>query len=630
MHFFSLAKYCHVISNMIPCYRVEDDFMKKNILLLLILLIPITIKAYDQYSLADYAYFDPISNATCDETNYWTPFYQDTTCYRFITLEDNDTSAQATLKVMLDHNVGFDTYQNYANILKQVQESWVNYQGTLDLIDEDTIVKFMKLNTKPEISSENPSAISVNNNGLVYPRFMLNSYYYNNQTLINYYGFWSKDLYPSNQNYAYTITEYGNNRLVALTEKRGIRPALTVRKQQLTKSSSSQDFTSQITKKYSYQYSSTKYDNFTYKQLQGFTKTKDKLVFYSSNNANPEKGLVISYTGSDYHTLYKISYDNTGHGNDMTYNSKTNEVLLVGPNNYKEIFVYNADTMEHTKTYSENVTGYSAIAYDKYNDLYFGYSGQRIYALDNSFNRLYSFDASFLETTQGMEYHNGYIYMTTYEGGCSSSYQLWCLNTTSSALVYVYNAKLNTDKTPSSSFGHLEKIIYLGPKIGELESISFDDAEAIFGYATQYYDANNTYQFYTTSLNNLANKPSYTIKYLIEENSAKISILSNEELALAEGFTAVSKAIMEKEIKSTDSNFSVKICDNYNNCSTEKINVSQLFNTSQDNQNNMQDPKPNPSPENPQTGAFVSLAVIIIGGIFSLIGLFGIKNKFKI
>lgn len=155
-----------------------------------------------------------------------------------------------------------------------------NYQGTIDLIDEDTIVKFMKLNTKPEISSENPSAISVNNNGLVYPRFMLNSYYYNNQKLINYYGFWSKDLYPSNQNYAYTITEYGNNRLVALTEKRGIRPVLTVNKQQLTKSSSTQDFTSPITKKYSYQYPSTKYDNFTYKQLQGFTKTKDKLVFY--------------------------------------------------------------------------------------------------------------------------------------------------------------------------------------------------------------------------------------------------------------------------------------------------------------------------------------------------------------
>lgn len=604
--------------------------MKKNILAFLIFLIPISVNAFEKYSITDYAYFDPINNKQCDETNYWTFYNQDTTCYRFIVLEDNDTADQENLKIMLDHNIASDTYNNYENVLKQTKEKWTNYQGDLDIIDEDTIVKFMKLSTKPEISAENPDAISVNNNGLTYSRFMFNSYYYDNKELKNYYGFWSKDLYPSDQTYAYTITEYGNNRLVGITNKRGIRPVLNISKKQLTKSSPYLDYTSKITKKYSYPYPQETYDNFTYKQLQGFTKTKDKLVFYSSNNSNPDRGLVISYTGADFKTLYKKSYDNTGHGNDMTYNSKTNEVLLVGPNSYQEIFSYNADTMEHTKTYTENASGYSAIAYDKYNDLYFGFLGRKMYALDSEFNKLYSFDTGSVETTQGMEYHDGYLYMTTFEGGCSSRYQFWCLNPTFSALVYVYNAKLTSDKKTTKSFGRLEKIIYLGPDIGELESISFDDKEAIFGYATQAYDANNTYQFYTTSLNNLKNKPSYTIKYVTEENSGKIVIFSEEELADIEGFTTVNKTLLEKEIKPTDKDFSVNVCDNYNNCNTEKFNIAKILELKQNNQNNANAPEETKEPENPKTGAFLSIAVILIGGIISLIGLFGVKNKFKI
>lgn len=608
--------------------------MKKTkfLLLLFLIIIPVKAKAYEKYSITDFAFYDPISNSKCNETNYWTVYNQNTTCYRFIVLEDNDTPEKDTITLMLDHNIANDTYTNYQTILEKEKKNWTNYQGDFTLIDENTISKFMKLTTRPEISSENPDAISVNNNGRVYSGFMLNSYYYKDGNLTNYAGFWSKDLYPKDKNYAYTITEYGNNRLVDITQRRGIRPVITISKEKLNKSSSYIDISNKITKSYSYHYPTDKYDNYTYKQLQGFTITKDKLVFHSSNNSNPDKGLVISYSGEKFQQLYKIEYNNTGHGNDMTYNSKTNEVLLVGPNNHKEIFVYDATNMEHTRSYSStNIeTNYSAIGYDKYNDLYFGFSGQKIYVLDTNLKKMYSFDTKLIETTQGMEYHNGYIYLTTFEAGCPSTYQLWCLNTPFSSLTYVYNAKLNSDKTPSSTFGNLEKVFYIGPNIGELESISFDEKNVILGYATVHYDSKNTYQFYSTPLSVIKDKPDYKIDYLKEKDKTKITISSSNELSPIEGFNFTNKKTLEKVIKSTNKDFSINICDKYNNCNTEKIVISNIINQDQNEQNkqntndNYSNDKKSTLEEiiaNPKTGILLPTLTIIFIGISSLIGI---------
>ena len=43
----------------------------------------------------------------------------------------------------------------------------------------------------------------------------------------------------------------------------------------------------------------------------------------SSNSLNQEKGVMYSYDINDIDTLYNKDYSNTGHGNGMTYNSKT-------------------------------------------------------------------------------------------------------------------------------------------------------------------------------------------------------------------------------------------------------------------------------------------------------------------
>ena len=65
--------------------------------------------AYDKYTLEDYVFFDPVSSSPCDYTNYWTPYNQNTTCYRFVVLNPNDTASEATIKVLLDHDVDYGT-----------------------------------------------------------------------------------------------------------------------------------------------------------------------------------------------------------------------------------------------------------------------------------------------------------------------------------------------------------------------------------------------------------------------------------------------------------------------------------------------------------------------------------------
>ena len=58
----------------------------------------------------------------------------------------------------------------------------------------------------------------------------------------------------------------------------------------------------------------------------------------SSNSLNQEKGVMYSYDINDIDTLYNKDYSNTGHGNGMTYNSKTDKVLTLS---FTGVFEYN-------------------------------------------------------------------------------------------------------------------------------------------------------------------------------------------------------------------------------------------------------------------------------------------------
>ena len=48
--------------------------------------------AYTAYKLNTFFFFDPVTNSPCNENNYWTPFDQSTTCYRFVSITSDDTT----------------------------------------------------------------------------------------------------------------------------------------------------------------------------------------------------------------------------------------------------------------------------------------------------------------------------------------------------------------------------------------------------------------------------------------------------------------------------------------------------------------------------------------------------------
>lgn len=537
------------------------------------------------YQLDDYVYFDPVSDSVCNENNYWTLYNTDTTCYRFIILETNDTANSSTLKVMLDHNVGYDTYDNYQSVLKSGTSNWTRYKGSIDIIDEDTIYEVLNLTAKPTLDN-----ISVNG-GTSYPYFAINSLYTINGKESNYYGFWSKDLYEENQNYVYTITEYGNNRLILRSHKRGIRPVITIDKSLLTKINGLTDISTLIStaKEYKYSYSTQEYGGYVYKQLQGFTLTKDKLVFYSSNNSNPDYGLIDTYSGTDYKNLYKRDYGSTGHGNDMTYNSKTNKVLVVGPNSYMDIYEYNGDTLEYEKKYTATDLGYKlyyAIGYDEKHDYYLGLGANRVYILNNSFKQLYSFDVPAIGVYQGIEYYNGYLYLSTFESSCPSSYQKYCLYQPWSSITYVYNVKFNNDGSPTDDFGKLVERLYIGDGIGELESVSFHDNQIYFGYASQQLDSTYAYKFYSFPYDKIAYSIDYNVAYLEDDGIKTITISSDEELKSIPGWTLSNDLhTLSKQFTENTASTSVNVCDLYNNCASVSLKALSFDNTESEDAN---------------------------------------------
>lgn len=547
------------------------------------------VSASKVYDLEDFVYFDPVTNNSCNETNYWTVYNQDTTCYRFIVLDSNDTSSSSTLKIMLDHNVWQGRFDSYADNLKNATSNWKRHIGTVDIIDEETVSKLMGLTEKPTLDN-----ISVNG-GKPYLYFTTNSLYVVDSKQYAYWGFWTKDVYEDDKNYAYTITEFGNNRLVSTVKQsngkyaeRGIRPVITVNKS-LLNTSSLRDITSFLENgaEYKFQYTSQKYDGYVYKQLQGFTFAKDNFIFHSANNSNPDYGLLDIYgydqTKNTFTDLKKRVYSSTGHGNDLTYNVKSNSVVMVGPSEYNEIYIYDADNIdEETATLEKKIaydtTGktikYSGIGYDANHNYYFALSSGRVYVLNSEFKQLYSFDAPANEVYQGMEYHNGYLYLTTFAYDKSNC--KFCLSNPWASITYVYNAKFNSNGKPSNDFGRLVDRLYIGTQFGEIESVAFNGDNMYFGYAaaaSKFNAGNEVYRFYSIPYSKVANDIDVNITYINNGSVKKVMIKSDEELKAASGWTLSSdKHTLSRQFSDSITVSNVKVCDLYKNCKSVSLN----------------------------------------------------------
>ena len=201
----------------------------------------LSINSHPEYKLNTLFYFDPETNNKCDETNYWTPFNQKTTCYRFINLELKDTSEKETIKLMLDHNIAYSDFNSYKLKLKEATSKWKKVSETISIIDEETIYKIMNYTSKPNLKNKKIKPYHY----LGY--YYMNSYYINNEKEINEYGYWTNTIY--NKDYVYTINKDGQNTIVEKDKKRGIRPVIKILKKNINIITKEIDITDIIIKK---------------------------------------------------------------------------------------------------------------------------------------------------------------------------------------------------------------------------------------------------------------------------------------------------------------------------------------------------------------------------------------------
>ena len=483
---------------------------------------------YTAYLIDDYLYYDPVTGNECNENNYWGVYNQDTTCYRWFMLTQNDTSAKSSLRLVLDHDIAFDTWSQIDTHIGAIRSQWTRYAGEITVATEDEIDDAMGL-TLRGVARPTLENISVNA-GFANYRLAANTIYYNDGAVRDDYGWWSGTSYPADNSYAYTITEYGNNRLVPKTSSRGIRPVIELQKSEVVRGSRLEDITNLVSSANKNEFAKQYYAdaNYDYAQLQGFTTYSDKIVYYSSSHVS-NWGMLFGRYGSNFNSVMPgtPSYVDGGHGNDMTYNSSDNLAVVIGPNSYKDAWLLNGNTLAYEgkiDVYEKTGLRIYAAAYDNRQNQYIGMmDARRAYFFTADSGVKYSFDMPFDETSQGMEYHNGYLYVTTYIGNCPSSYISTCIGyPAGSGVINVYDARFGNDGKPVKSFGRLVKRFYIGTTFGELESISFNGDKVYLGYSAQSapdYDGQLSFRFYSFGSSAISAPMTFTLDYSLNGGS---------------------------------------------------------------------------------------------------------------
>ena len=445
-------------------------------ILIFSIIIPLTL-GYPQYKLNNFFFFDPVTNNPCNETNYWTPFDQSTTCYRFVSITPDDTEEKSSITIMLDHNIGLSNFTNYKSALKKMTKNWARYNGTVNIITEKKINNLMKYESMPNKTASVPPPYKIGH-------YCSNSNYMINGKNVNEKGYWTKT--SLDESLIYAIDENGKNILAPPSRELGIRPVLQIEKSLLVTDTGVIDI-SDIVKKaevIKYKNENLKYDGFIYKQLQGFTVTKDKLVYISANNDNRPKSVLYSYKLNNINNLFKKEYGTTGHGNGMTYNSKSDKVLVIGPYEYSKVYMYNGDSLVKEKEYpKEAYPQYTAIGYDYNDDLYVGHFSKKLFLADSqSMKKLHEFGVQIFEAGQDLEYYNGYTYFCTTDLSAPSKYQTYSFYKKMDNIIYVYDMNLDKNKNPTKNFGRLVQRLFIRG-LGELEGISFRGGYVYFGFA---------------------------------------------------------------------------------------------------------------------------------------------------
>lgn len=200
--------------------------------------------------------------------------------------------------------------------------------------------------------------------------------------------------------------------------------------------------------------------------LQGYTVT-DKYIVFSQVTADMNDTIINILDKDSFRFLGCDSRYSFGHANDMAFNSRTGEIIVVtAHDNMIAKFKIKSDFTLSDVSYVNCNRTYYGIAYDKEDDYYIAYSSGKMYVLDNTFREKYSFNLIKGLIPQGLTYFNGYIYYGCYENG-NPKRKVYNSKEKGSSLIYQYDMQ-----------GVLQQTLYI-PSVAEekdkreLESICF-------------------------------------------------------------------------------------------------------------------------------------------------------------
>ena len=563
------------------------------------------------FKLDDFVFYDPVNNKSCSQNNYWSPYRTDTTCYRFVVIDPSDTASKSTIKVMLDHDVAYDTYNNYQSALASATNSWT-FSGTIRIMTANELMTLFNIDISegPTLtgSGDSVSSTSVAPAHKKMGVYMTNTSYYVNGSKSYYIegisssaGWWTSTEYSSNTDWIYTLTENGNCKLYRRTNKKGIRPVIEVEKSKVNKGDYNQNITLQTTP---FNYTSAGHLNHAdppvtkqFNSMQGFAIANNKVVFHSNESEDSGYGILYwdSFSSPSYSntTPQTNLYYDGDHGNSITYNSSTNKFVAIGKeleSGNSSVNIFNANTMAREQSNVDFGRSIGGIAYNKFSNTYAVSSGARMYLLDSSNKTDYSMESVSFSTDQGVEYHNGFLYKPQHNLDCPNSHQLWCLYNAYTPQIYVYNAKINHDGTPNKDFGHLSKIYTVnniyesGTKLDlEIEEVSFYGEYMYVAFSPKKAQKSEFKPFKIYKIAKDEVELGITLaepEFEKNGDQAKITITckSKDEIQ-ASGWTHETDdwTIITKNYAFDGKKYNVNVCDYYENCTNVEIDMEAIY-----------------------------------------------------
>ena len=213
--------------------------------------------------------------------------------------------------------------------------------------------------------------------------------------------------------------------------------------------------------------------------LQGYTVT-DKYIVLACRYADNDHYLAV-YDKKTHDLIHFYHYDNFSHANDVTYNWKTNEIVVVSDTS-KELVIIDGETFQQKKIvqidYSENSSAPRSIAYDRERDQYYVfYNDHKFYILNNQYTVESSFELA--SYNQGADIYGNYIYTVRWTSNTSQNYISVYDKTTHELVKQFYMENDNYRELEGIAFDE-NGISYLGFNTGNIIKLTTQPIKPVY------------------------------------------------------------------------------------------------------------------------------------------------------